>query len=190
MERDRLFVQTVDWLTDAAQRNPPDEHELLLASGRLRMLLLDRQRLVDQVNASRRFDIRYRIVRLGGSAYTKAVLDLKPMMWVAADGISPEFARPGSGPVESVRLEAFLHERVMIYRGEDVTVCDLIDHLANVAGGVHAGKAREPRDIALNQLSDEIMLGGLDTPILCVRGIAAVVADALRPLRDAIAGGA
>lgn len=189
MDRDRLFVHTVDWLSGVARRNPPNEHELLLASGRLRMLLLDKQPLLHQVNAPRKFDVRFRIVRTGRSAYTKAVLDLKPMMWAVADGIAPAFARPGSGPIESVGLEAFLHERVMIYRGEDVTIRDLIDHLANVAGGVHAGKARDPHNLALNQMSDEIMLGGLDSPIWCLRGVAAVVVDALTPLRDAIAGG-
>lgn len=110
-------------------------------------------------------------------------------MWAAMDGLSPEL-KSYEAPIESEPLEAFLHERVMIYMGEDVTVRDLIDHLANVAGGVHAGKAREPRNEKLNQMAEDIMLGGIDSPIRCLRGIVVVVAEALRPLRDAIAGGA
>lgn len=33
MDRDRLFVQTVDWLAEVGHCEPLDEHELLLASG-------------------------------------------------------------------------------------------------------------------------------------------------------------
>lgn len=189
MERDRLFIQTMDWLADVSRREPPDEHELLLAAGRLRLLLLDGQRLLDQVNGVRRFDVRFRIVRHSKSAYLAVVLEDKPLMWAAVDGLAPEFAIPGAGPVESVGIEAFLHERVMIYLGEDVTVRDLIDHLANVAGGVHAGKARTPRDQKLNEMGEQITLGGFDAPIRCLRGIAVVVVGALSPLRDAIAAG-
>lgn len=189
MDRDRLFVQTVDWLAQVSQRELLDEHELLLASGRLRLLLLDAQRLLDQVNVARKFDIRYRIVRLSQSAYLQEVLKDRPMMWAAVDGLSPDSSAIVA-PIESVPLEAFLHERVMIYMGEDVTVRDLIDHLANVAGGVHAGKAREPHNEKLNQMAEEIMLGGIDSPIRCLRSIVVVVVEALRPLRDAIAGGA
>lgn len=188
MHRDRLFASTVDWLAEVGSRNPPDEHELLLASGRLRLLLLDSRRLVDQVNAKRRLDIRYRIVRLERGPYMQALLQLpEPMlMWAALDGIAPDLARPGSGPVESVGLREFLRERVMIYQGEDVTVRDLIDHVANVAGGVHAGQARSQRDVKLNEMAEAMILGGVRAPIMCLRGIVVVVVEALQPLRSAV----
>jgi hypothetical protein len=106
MDRRKLFVQTVDWLAEAGDRQPPNEHELLLASGRIRLLLLDKTRLVDQVNASYRFDIRYRIVRSGPppGAVFRSIMD----------GLSPSHMLPISRPIESVGLEAFLHERVML----------------------------------------------------------------------------
>jgi hypothetical protein len=50
----RLFVETVDWLDEIGKRQPPDEYELLIASGRLRLLLLDDSPLVHQVNRHHR----------------------------------------------------------------------------------------------------------------------------------------
>jgi hypothetical protein len=95
---------------------------------------------------------------------------------------------PISRPIESVGLEAFLHERVMLIEHQDITVRDLIDHLANVAGGVHAGKAREDHSHMLNLISEQLEIGGMNSPIRCLRGIVIVVAKALKPLRDAIVG--
>jgi hypothetical protein len=185
MERDRLFVQTIDWLAEVGYRHPPDEHELLLASGRLRLLLLDAGRLVDQVNRTRRFDLRYRILRHGDGPPLQHLLKL----WAVPDGLAPELMGFNHNiPIESVKLEALLHERVMIYEGEDVTVRDLIDHVANVVGGVHAGKALESKDQKLNELAEEVVIQGMDVAVRCLRSIVVVVVEALRPLRDAIAG--
>lgn len=151
------------------------------------MLLLDAQRLVDQVNRAYKFDIRYRIVRTGPPMLPGG----GPDFWTVGDGLAPKLMEDFPLPlhIESVGLEAFLHERVMIYAGEDVTVRDLIDHVANVVGGVHAGKAREVRDLKLNELAEETALGGMDAPIFVLRAIVLVVAEALRPLRDAIEAG-
>lgn len=189
MERDILFVQTVDWLGTVGRQQPPIEHELLLASGRLRLLLLDSQRLVDQVNMSRRLDLRYRILRHGdGPPFEESLL-----FWAVPDGLSPDlvatFAPDHTVPVESVKLDAFLRERVIIYKGEDVTVRDLIDHLANVVGGVHAGKARTARELKLDELAQEVVIQGMDAGIRCLRSIVVVVVEALRPLRDSIVAG-
>lgn len=184
VDRDRLFVATVDWLDGVVKA--PDEHQLLLASGRLRLLLLDDSRLVDQVNRSRRFQIRFRILRHRESPPFPDLLTL----WALPDGLSPGHVPPNHTiPVESVPREAFLHERIMIYRGEDVTVAELISHTANVVGGVHAGASRTDKQQKLDDLGEEISISGMHPGIRCIRGIAAVVVEALHPLRDAIVAG-
>lgn len=178
-----MFVQTFDWLAEIGSRAPPDEYELVVASGRLRLLLLDARRLVDQVNASRRLDIRYRILRHGDGPPLQHLL----RFWAVPDGLSPALAPPGHNiPIEDVKLATFLRERVIIYEGEHVSVRDLIDHVANVAGGVHAGKPRDPRDLKLEALAEEIVVHGMSVAIRCLRGIVIVVVDALRPLRAAV----
>ena len=188
MDPDRVFVQTVDWLAQVGQREPADEHELLIASGRLRLLLLDGGRLVDQVNRSRRFDLRYRILRgREGPPFDDEGL----LFWALVDGLSPDLmgeAAPGQ-IVESVKLDAFLHERVMIYQGEDVTVRDLINHVANVVGGVHAGKVLSPKDATLDDMAQAAVIQGMNPAIRCLHSIVLIAVEALRPLRDAIAGG-
>lgn len=85
--------------------------------------------------------------------------------------------------------DAFLQERIIIYKGEDVTVRDLIDHLANVAGGVHSGPARTPKQEKLDELAEAVVVQDMDAPLRSLRSVVVVVAEALRPLRDAIVEG-
>lgn len=192
MDRDHLFVQKVDWLDAVVRRVPLNLPELLIASGQLRLLLTDKKRLIDQVNATRNFDIRFRILSQRD--------DLPPVaarltLRAAPDGISPSLAAVSfpnhTVPTLTLRLDAFLQERIMIFRDEDITVLDLIKFLSHVAGGVHAGdpESGSGREAKLAELSEMVLLGIEDLPTRCLRGVAAVVVEALRPLRDAIAKG-
>jgi hypothetical protein len=105
--------------------------------------------------------------------------------WFIGDGLSPELMAEFPGPIESVGLQV----RVMIWEGEDITVRDLIDHVANVVGGVHAGKPLDAKQMKLNGLAQIASFGGMDSVIFCLRSIVLVVVEALRPLRDAIVEG-
>ena len=180
MDVARLFVETVDWLDEIGKGQPP-EYGLLMASGRLRLLLLDDSPLVHQVNRHHRLKVRFRILRHGDPPMKEAL-----KLWAVPDGLSPDIAPAGHRiPIEEVNLDTFLRERIMIIDGTDVTVVELIRHLANVAGGVHAGSARDPVDRQLEEMGELMMLQGVNVVARCLRGIVQVVVSALRPLREA-----
>ena len=188
MEPDRLFVETLDELARATRGPGVTEYELVVASGRLRLLLLDDHRLVDQVNrdASRRLKIRYRIFVHGGGP--PAPLREGLLFWAVPDGISPLIAarQPVQIPVAEVPLADFLAEIVMLFRGEAITVRDLISHVANSAGGVHSGPGRGPHSGLLRDLETTVGIAGMDAATRCLRGVIMVTVEALRPLRERV----
>jgi hypothetical protein len=80
-------------------------------------------------------------------------------LWAVPDGLSPDIAPAGHRiPIEEVDLDTFLRERIMVLDGTDVTVLEVIRHLANVAGGVHSGSARDPVDRQLQEMGEQMML--------------------------------
>jgi len=186
MNADQLFVTTFDWIDNAIHREPLDQYELLLTAGRLRLLLLDENTLIEQVNQQRRFQLRFAILRHGDGPPLQELIEL----WCVPDGLAPSLMAFGHNvPIETVSRSVFLHERIMIYQGEDVSVHDLIRHLAHVAGGVHSRNPATPKEEKLNDLAENILLQGVEAPIRCLRGVAAVVLETLRPVRDAILAG-
>lgn len=186
VDRDRLFLATLGFIETAVTRMPPDEHELLLLSGRLRMLLMDDEPLLDTVNRGRGFKLRFRILRHDYSQIPVPGW----LLWATPDGLSPDLAPRGHKiPIELVSRTVFMHETVMNYKGEDVTVYDLIHHTANMAGGVHAGSSGTDKARLLDELAEGIALQGVPAGTRCLRGIAAVVLATARPLRDAILAG-
>jgi hypothetical protein len=59
LDVDRLFFHT---LRDLERRTAAtDEYEVLMSAALLRKLLLDKSRLIDQVNRIHRLDLRFRI---------------------------------------------------------------------------------------------------------------------------------
>lgn len=187
LDRDALFVSKVDWLDRIAKRSPPDPAELLIASGQIRLLITDRTRLLDQVNGSRNFDIRFRVL---DNRNPIAVLS-GATFWAVQDGLAPALDpnNKRNREILSLSCDAFLQERVMVYVGEDVTVKDLVRFCAHTAGGVHAGDpegGNVGKEAKLADLGERILVGGMDPAVRSLRGIALVVVEALRPLRDSI----
>jgi hypothetical protein len=66
-------------------------------------------------------------------------------------------------------------------------VHDVIDQLAHVAGGVHAGAPDSDIQKALTAFSASWLFSGYPGPFFQLRSIAPVVLDGLAPLRQAVA---
>lgn len=183
VDPDALFVATVRWLESLLASGSVNHHDWLLASGRLRLLLLEGSPLVDKANRSRRFDLRYDVNRTPDPPVAFKT-------WAAPDGLAPSIIPPGpKANVVSLKLGAFLHERVMHYEGLDISVGDIIKHTANVAGGVHSSEPRTPAERSLQEVAELIAFEGLPIGVRCLRGVTAVVVEALLPLVEAVERG-
>lgn len=180
MNVERLFVHT---LHDLAERSESaDEYTLLMSAALLRKLLLDNHPLIDQVNRTYRLELRFRISDI--SPAEQLILDAKPFFWSIADGLDPDLPL-AYAPFEATR-DQFLGRRVMWFQGSWIRVRDVIDHLANVEGGVHRGKPRYERQRVLRAAAEFFSHGGLPGAVNQVRSIGRIAVRGLNPLRDAV----
>lgn len=185
MDKGELLVATVEWLHERAWSEPPDEYHLVLASGRLRMLLLDSAPLVHQVNRDHKLKITFEV----GDHHPPPPPMPTPLFWSTPDALNPNHFSTGHNiPIRSLSLDQFLSLRVMVFDGLDVNVKELVKHTANVAGGVHAGSSEGPTESKLDDLAAAMLIQGFPLGIRCLRGIVRVVVDSLRPLCEAVTG--
>jgi hypothetical protein len=182
MNRDTLFLRTLD---DLGRRVQPglDEYEVLLIAGLLRKLLLDDPPLIDQVNRERHLRIRY-VINVRPPVW-ELLGDPPPVFWSEQDGLDPETALTVVEP-KAVSRDEFLAKVVMQARDESVSVKDTILHTANVVGAVHPGRPREDVNRLLEQIAGQLSLGGYQPDIRSLQAIARVVLRALTPLREMV----
>ena len=159
------------------------EYELLGAARLIRQLLLDEERLVDQVNRDRRQAIVFRVG--DNSRLEDMALGMGAVMLAPFDGFDPDTALPSSTTIE-LKRDAFFARRVMYVAGQDVSVKDMVLYTAHVAGGVHAGAPKSAQDRLLQALSQEWIFGDLPGGLRALQAIGRVVVKALRPLEDTV----
>lgn len=180
MNRQALFDRHVRELA-ACVDNAWDEYQLLTAAGKVRTLLIDGgNSLIHEVNRQRRKRIVFEV--RGETPHERAALELQPRFWSKMDGLSPRLAII-DGPIESLRLDAFLAHRVAVAQGHPVSVRDVVLQLANVEGGVHAGQPRTELESHLQESNARLFVGGdVGAVARIMLGIAEVVAHSLSPL--------
>jgi hypothetical protein len=182
MQVEELFLRTVEDLRDRVQEG--DEYALIRATALLRQLILDGANLVDQVNRAHKLKIRYTVC---GKKFSEHILARKPALFSSLGGIhvSGLFAHQR----EECTREQFLKTIVLSVGGHTFTIQDLIDHAAHVAGGVHAGSARNDRERVLSEFRGLIIrepTQQLTPQIVELRGISLIVLDAIEPLRQKV----
>jgi hypothetical protein len=183
VDTESLFLRTLDDLEKRTKVT--DEYEVLLAAALLRKLLLDSPPLVDQVNATHRLKLRFRIN--GPTAYEEMIVSDGAVFFSVEDAIDPELDHPPGlmAPINATR-DQLLARRVMVVNGEQVTIHHLIDQLAHIEGAVHRSDPRERRQCVLNEAARQLFIGGLPAGIRQIQAVARVVLRGLRPLRDAV----
>ena len=173
MDVDRLFVHT---LRDLERRTAAaDEYEVLMSAALLRKLILDKGRLMDQVNRRYRLDLHFRISSV--SPLEQFIFADDPMFWVIEDGFDPE-SPLAYAPFNATR-DQFLARRVMRFGGSWITVRDVIDQLANIEGAVHSGKAKDERQRALQAAAKFYSRAGLPGAVSQVRLIGRITVRGL-----------
>lgn len=185
VDRDRLFLETLQDL-ETRSAGGATEYEVLRSAVLLRELLLDESPLLHQVNGERKTPIRFRVnVR---DPIWKIAGSPPPSFWARQDGFDPYTALTGP-QIADLDLPAFLSQVLIISRGAEFTVKDVIRQVAHVLGGVHAGSAQQAREHALADVSASFRVGGLDPVIRSLAAVGRVVVRALQPLRARVEGG-
>jgi len=134
-EIEELFVES---LQDLRLRNKyPSKYNILKASGILRLLLLDKYPLINQVNNEYKLKIKFAVRKLHNIDPGPGVLNM--------EGIEP-IEGEDLNNIENLSLDKFVNKRCLICNQYLYSVKDVININANNFGGVHFGRQRSPKE--------------------------------------------
>jgi hypothetical protein len=183
IDRAPLFLNTLD---DLERRLEPGgtAYDVLMIAGLLRKLLLDGGgSLVTILNRQHRLKLRYRVndaplkvPRAAGSTG----------QWGVTNALDPEAFPDLAEPID-LDLDDFLGTLLLVIEGNRATVADIIRHVANVQGAVHAGTPGTEADTALLILNRGVRMWGYEVGTAMLLPIGRIVLRALAPLRESVA---
>jgi hypothetical protein len=187
MDTDALFIAEVYELEQRVLS--ADAYDTLMIAASLRKLLMDERPLVHVTNAARRMKLRFvaNCQPEDSDSLRAKLAQTGAFVWARQDGFDPQTARAGTLAPTELSLSSLLACVVVMWKGYEVTVGDLIAFLAHVGGAVHAGKARTAKDRALAEMAASTRAGEVTPIITQLRAIARVVLRGLVPLRDVVA---
>ena len=195
LDAERIFLNKLDDLerrVTGAHVGGDHEYEVLMAAPLLREFLF-KPSIVDRVNAdpARRLRIVFRCVPVDPlpPELPHPLMHLAALGFAMFDQVQPAHRR-------EVGLDAFLKARVGFIhpQGADeptaITVYDLVDYLANAAGGIHY---EPPEDRtggnrpAVHVLHEALEIQGLSAALYSLVGVGRATVGALQPLAEAVA---
>lgn len=175
-QRDWLFLGTMQELKQGcARRN--DAFRLISCSRNLRLLLLDGNPLVHQVNRAFELDLQFEIARQRKSNEER----VKPVLSVVLDGLVPDEHLRGK-ELHRLTLSQFLNEPLMHTPESSIRVKDVIKYCANVLGGVHALSPKGEQERVLHTIDSSVGFGGVSAAARQLWSIGVVTTTALEPL--------
>jgi hypothetical protein len=168
------FLETLDDLATRI-RYDASEYDLLRAAALLRELLLDDSPLVHQVNRAIQVPLRFRL----------RVKTLEPgqefLFWL---GIDPNATV--DAPIREVGLKEFLGTVLVFLPSSKITVGQVVTLAANVRGGIHRGRPKDPAHQAFESFRLKFRHGEMPLELLFVVEIAKIVLTGLEPLRRTV----
>lgn len=180
MDLGQLFLETVDDLRRRGER--PTEYDVISTAALLRKLLIGSPCLADAVNRERRLRIRYVI---NAKEPIWRVFGDVPAAYAVEDGFDPETALVMGAPA-AVTRDRLLSQPVLAYRGQELTVRDLIQYVAHTAGGVHFDPPRTEQEAAVQAVAQTMLVGGYPAGGKTLLAVARVVRKGLQPLVERI----
>jgi hypothetical protein len=173
---DKLFLSTLNDLKYKITSQDPNH--ILKATALLRLLIVDKSSLVDQVNRHRKLNIVYTI-------NDKKYLAMEyAEFWAVQDGFDPE-ASPFQFPL-AVNKDKLLKRASMVVHGKVFTVQDLIRYLSHVQGTVHVQDPQDAKEKMLKSIEGSLLIGGLQPVARSICAISRVVLKGLEPLKQEI----
>lgn len=173
---ERLFVQKLMELDEAQVSGQP--YDLLRATGILRLLLIDGNPLLHEVNQRLKLKVLFHVMRRDPGPPVSPDVHLR----------NPDPPGPKAA-TEDLKLDAFLGMAcITTSNGETATIRDVIKSGANFMGGVHfsKGPSTEPGEQIVLDVGNGIRVLGNESTFAAIGGICRVVLRALQPLAEAV----
>lgn len=171
-------------LSDLEQRIQPDasEYDALKAAALLRQLLIDGNRLVDQVNRELRLPLRFEVNDRGAPQPVQP--GNRIVFWAFQDGLDPATTAE-VGLVQQLPLKAFLRFGIVLVKERMYTVHEVLDQLAHIDGGVHSGSPKTLDEQVPAAWGHSVQIEDQSALARSVRAVGRVTLKALQPLREA-----
>jgi hypothetical protein len=177
MDPRRLFLERCRQMAILSESH--QEVDVLDLAKILRQVFLDKKSLVDTVNA-RKIPLTFVATRFRNEeammGYIFASLE---------DSIDPDLA-PERLAVELSRDE-FCRHTAMFFRGNRISIKEIVRYAAIVAGGVHHDPAPKDEFWLVPTIHQSIGVGGLPGTIRMIKAIARVALRGLQPLIEDVA---
>jgi len=176
--REQLFLKTLADLEATAAN--PEWYDLIKASGLLRLLLLEGDALVHQVNRNYGLKLEFSF-----HALPKVGQENVLAAWTrVSKSANPNDKRE----TQTGSLDDFLTAGCLGLRGRILTVRDVIRANAHLKGGVHVGRLREKDVGEAGVLVMDRMLnvGGAEASLAVLRDIIQVTLEAVKPLAEVV----
>lgn len=179
-ERFFELIQSLRVLADSIQllRSPGKAHQILPIAGQLRALLTDRSTEPLLLDLAKSAGDRLQVYVAPGVAQKRGPLEPDPDILLKIGGIQAA-RHPFEESDVAMDLVDYLHLPVVRFRDTAYSVRDMIEVMANRAGGAHFAPDL-PRDLA--DLMRQIGIGGLPPPAAILVQLAEVVLDLGRDL--------
>lgn len=183
LRRDKLFLHVCVDLHACCRDGRT--YSLLRAAALLRLLLVDGGALATRVNKEHRVQLLFHVGLHDDHPYVaESPRPLLSLYHSSFDG-----AAAGPSPLwstERVDLERFLALRVIRRSPQTFSVREVIKHVANVNGIMHAGDPKKELEHSLMKLRPFVPVGSEEPVTAMVGVIGAVALRALHPLFTAV----
>lgn len=177
-----IFLGTCGDIVEKLRR--AKRYEIIRASGLLRHLFFDGERLIDAANKRFRLKLDFNDPVLDSEIARQAMAILKKhdsFMWCPPNVLMHDKSRP------RISLQKFLRTPVTYHSGlPTLTVHDVIATCAHVYGGVHSGAPKSKQDKLIVEMDASMVIGGGEPSLAALYGICIVSLDGLMPLIQAI----
>jgi len=174
-DAEALFLGTVIDLDKTILER--DWYSALRAAGSLRQLLLDG--LLHRANQRHRVPFIFR---------TNEFASEPPGPQYQARWINLDPSRIATVKIESLHLNGFLAARCLVFKGDVVTVKDIIRACANAKGGVHLGPPKPGAETIVVSFDEICTLLGLPASLNALIGLCCITLHGVMPLVSKING--
>lgn len=195
-----LFIHTLEDLRrlvlDRTEGIPL--YDLIRIGALMRLLIVDTHSLAERANRARRVPMEFTAHEFDVNWRSKLPAPIREMREAEiADGaiegatLHLDGVIPGNDdtPIETKRISGWRnHTTGTLADGTPVSVHNVIDYVAHIAGGVHQGYTKSPVERALHMGADwwrEDAPSARVSPLAAIHGLAVVTISGLDPLRDA-----
>lgn len=180
---EKLFLHKLDELEARIVSNDP--YVVLGASGLIRSLLLDKNRLVDQVNKHYDIEISF-VLQVPENERPASDSDFTPTASGVGDTINPECPLSPGMVHERVSRDVFLNKTVLTFEGREFSIKDVIKYEAEAMGAIHLESPIKEKHRVIHGIAHFFQYGDERGTLRQLVAIARNVVLALTPLKKCI----